>query len=239
MLIDHPIIFIDKLLKLGLGDKGRLLYLKNYIKSGKPIYDSDKNFLKTLQVKLDEHEYSKEDKFIDDFQSNTKFKNTMGFSEYEYNIAKPEEYYSSNENNSLPEFDSGILKIQNSISELQKSNSRLKDNLELILISRQNSPSPQIEKSTPIIPSSNIIKNNVSNSISLFKTNSNSMNMKIFGIKKHDLMAYTSAGLFSLWYAGFQNLFDLGPFQSISLGLALAAALSAGIFYKQQKTSKS
>jgi len=237
MLIDHPIIFIEKLLKSGLGDKDRLLYLRNYIKSGKPLYDSDKNFLKTLQMKLDEKEYFNEDNSNDAFKPNIKFENTLDSPEFKNNISKPEEYYSSDKNNSLSTDDSGILKIQNSINELQKSNSKLKDNLELILISRHNSSPPRIEKLTPIVSSTKIIKNNVSNSIPTFKNNSNSKNVKKIGVKKHDLMAYTSAGLFSLWYAGFQNIVDLGPFQSISLGLAAAAAVSAGIFYKQQKNS--
>lgn len=236
MLIDHPIIFIEKLLKFGLGDKDRLLYLRNYIKSGKPLYDSDKNFLNILQMKLDEKEYFNEDDSIDSFKPNFKFENTSGFSEFKNNVSKPEEYYSSDKNNSFSKGDSGILKIQNSINELQKSNSKLKDNLELILISRNNSSTPKVEKLTPIVSSAKIIKNNISDSIPAFKNNSNSKNVKIVGIKKHDIMAYTSAGLFSLWYAGFQNIVDLGPFQSISLGLAAAAAVSAGIFYKQQKT---
>jgi hypothetical protein len=239
MLTEHPIIFIEKLLKLGLGDKGRLLYLRNHIKSGKTIYESDQNFLKTMQMKLDEFENVKQEKFLDNFNSNNRFNSSIDLSEHEYEIAKSEDNFSVDKNYSSNEFDSGILKIQNSISELQESNSRIKDNLELILISRENLSQPKIEKLTPIISSSNMVKNNVYNSISKLKHSSDSSNLKIFGIKKHDIMAYTSAGLFILWYAGFQNIIDIGPFQSISLGLSAGAALSAGIFYKKQKISKS
>jgi len=239
MLKDHPIVFIEKLLKLGLGDKGRLVYLRDYIKSGKTIYDSDRKFLNTLQKKLDEFENVKDKSSFNNFNSNDKFNATIGFSGYENGVVAPDENYSVDKNYSLNEFDSDILKIQNSISELQQSNSKLKDNLELILISRENPSRTKIEKLPTISLSSNIVKNNVFNSISSLKNNSDSTNLKIFRIKKHDIMAYTSAGLFTLWYAGFQNIVDIGPFQSISLGLSAAAAVYAGIFYKKQKISKS
>ena len=51
-------------------------------------------------------------------------------------------------------------------------------------------------------------------------------------------MAYASAGLFTLWYAGFQNMIDLGPMQNITLGLSAGAATLSFIFYKQKKNSE-
>jgi hypothetical protein len=236
MLIDHPIVFIEKLLKLGLGDKGRLLYLRNYLKSGKILYDSDKKFLNTLRIKLDDLESGTREKFTDNCNSKNKPDNTDIFFGNENNFVK---HGGNNpiDKNTPSTFDSDILKIQNSISELQKRNSKLKDNLELILISRENRSQTTIEKLTPLVSSSSI-RNNPHDSFSSFKNNPNSTNLKIFGMKKHDMMVYVSAGLFTLWYAGFQNIIDLGPFQSISLGLSAASAVSAGIFYKKQKISK-
>jgi hypothetical protein len=239
MRTDHPIIFIEKLLKLGLGDKGRLVYLRDYIKSGKTIYDSDKKFLNTLERKLDRFEKTSQNKSSNNFDSNNKFNDKISFSGYDSDIFKHDDDYSNDKTYTSNEFDSGILKIQDSISELQQSNSRLKDNLELISISRESLSTSRMEKSTPIVSSSNTIKNNIYNSISSHKNNSTSTNLKIFGIKKHDILAYTSAGLFTLWYAGFQNIIDMGPFQSISLGLSAAAAVFAGILYRKAKISKS
>ena len=239
MLTGHPIIFIEKLLKLGLGDKGRLVYLRDYIKSGKTIYASDKKFLNILEKKLDGFERPSQNKPSNNFNSNNKFNDNIGFSGYESDIIKHEDNHSTDKTYTSDEFDSGILKIQDSISELQQSNSRLKDNLELISISRESLSTSRVEKSNPIVSSPNTIKNNIYNSISLHKNNSTSTNLKIFGIKKHDVLAYTSAGLFTLWYAGFQNIVDMGPFQSISLGLSVAAAVFAGILYRQAKISKS
>lgn len=237
MLIDHPIVFIEKLLKLGLGDKGRLLYLRNYLKSGKIIYDSDKKFLNTLRIKLDDLEIGAQENFTDNFNSKIKSEKTDIFLGFENDSVKHKENHLIDKNQSLSSFDSDIVKIQNSISELQKRNSKLKDNLELILISRENRSQTMIEKLTPLVSSSSI-RNNPHDSFSSLKNNPNSTNLKIFGMKKHDMMVYVSAGLFTLWYAGFQNIIDLGPFQSISLGLSAASAVSAGIFYKKQKISK-
>ena len=70
-IIDHPIVIIDKLLKMGKGDKGRLLYLKKALINGKTIYESDKKYLKQMQKELSEN-----GKFTNDSKpskENTKF----------------------------------------------------------------------------------------------------------------------------------------------------------------------
>lgn len=234
ILSEHPIIFIDKLLKLGIGDKGRLLYLRNYIKNGKPIYDSDKNFLKTLEHKLDEIKAQDFDKSFDTLTSDNVIKNSDLFSKFD-DHKSDEKYYS--DTTSSFEFDSEILQIQDSIDDLQKSNSKLKDNLELISLSRENLHQQQLEYTNPDEASLGIIKKYKSNSFSLFKNNSNSSNSKLFKLKKHDVMVYSSAGLFTLWYTSFQNVIDLGSLENIFLGLSAACAVSAGIFYMQKKSS--
>ncbi|MFQ5440764.1 MAG: hypothetical protein ACE5DL_04795 [Nitrosopumilaceae archaeon] len=235
ILNEHPIVFIDKLLKLGIGDKGRLLYLRNYIKSGKTIYDSDKTFLKIMEQKLDETQFSNQDS-SETFSSST-MNNSIKFSKNDNDILTSTPNYSVDEDDSSSSFDSGILKIQNSIGELQKSNSKLRDNLELITLSRKNLPSPKIEKFKLFSSPSNIIKNETSNSVSSLKTNSNLNSLKLFGMKKYDVLAYSSAGLFTLWYASFQNIIELGIFENISLGLSIGSAVTAGILYKKHKTS--
>ena len=231
---EHPIIFIDKLLKLGIGDKGRLLYLRNYLKNGKPLYDSDRKFLETMEHKLYEHTVIDFDKSFYAENSESTIKNSdisPKFTDHKF-----AENYFTDEFSSSSEFDSELLQIQNSIGDLQKSNSKLKDNLELISMSRQNLQQQKLEYTNSDKNSSDITKEHKSKAFSLFK-NSKSSNSKPFKLQKHDVMVYSSAGLFTLWYISFQNIVDLGSAESIFLGLSAACAVSAGIFYKQHKSS--
>ena len=121
------------------------------------------------------------------------------------------------------------------MNKLKKSESRLADNYELLLISRENLSKQKIEISNPIKSRSVISKN--TDVPSLIAKKSELKSSKSFKIKKHDLMAYASAGLFTLWYASFQNMIDLGPFQNITLGLSAGAVAATIMFYKQQQKS--
>ena len=47
---------VDKLLEFNIGEHGRLIYLQNHLREGKPIYDSDKRFLGICLGKLQELE---------------------------------------------------------------------------------------------------------------------------------------------------------------------------------------
>jgi hypothetical protein len=49
-------VLVDKLLEFNIGEHGRLIYLKNHLLEGKPIYDSDKRFLEICLGKLQELE---------------------------------------------------------------------------------------------------------------------------------------------------------------------------------------
>jgi hypothetical protein len=53
MLIEHPVVVIENLLKLNIGDEGRLLYLRKAITNGQIIYNSDKEFLKKMEKELE------------------------------------------------------------------------------------------------------------------------------------------------------------------------------------------
>ena len=44
---------VEKLLEYNIGEHGRLIYLKNYLKKDKPVYESDKRFLQTCLRKLE------------------------------------------------------------------------------------------------------------------------------------------------------------------------------------------
>ena len=236
VLIEHPVVVIEKLLKLGIGDEGRLLYLRKAITNGKPVYDSDKKFLKRMYLELDKIKSHRSDKQDDKFQSDHIENKKKIMSKKKYNISTSTENY-SNKNTQSPEFDSGITKIQNLIGELKKSDSRLMDNLELLLISREISLQSTIDKSNSFGSFSNLSKSNNADLFELIKNNPVSKNSQLFGIKKYNIMASASAGLFAFWFTGYQNMIDIGALPSVALGLSAVAAISAGIFYKLQKTS--
>jgi hypothetical protein len=236
VLIEHPVVVIEKLLKLGKGDEGRLLYLRKAITNGKPVYDSDKKFLTKMYLEFDKIKSESSIKHYDKFQSDHLENKTNILSKNNYDISKPTENY-SNKNTQSPEIDSGLNKIQNLIGELKKSDSRLMDNLELLLISREISSQSTIDKSNSFGSFSDLSKNNNADLFELIKNNPVSKNSQLFGIKKYNILASASAGLFVFWFAGYQNMIDIGALPSVALGLSAGAALSAGIFYKLQKTS--
>ena len=232
--MEHPILVIENLLKMKIGDKGRLLYLRNYIKKGKPLYDSDKKFLNRMQIELEQRT---SESFDDSFQNNSSESSMNTSSDLlESSNRNFSESISTEKKVQSSKGNSEISKIQNLMDKLKKSESRLADNYELLLISRENLPKQKIEISNSIESSSDISKNTVDVS-SLLKNNLEQKPSKSFKIKKHDLMAYASAGLFTLWYASFQNMIDLGPFQNITLGLSAGAVAATIMFYRQQKKS--
>ncbi len=235
LLIEHPVLVVEELLKLGMGDEGRLLYLRNAITRGTIIHKSDKNYLKKMELKLDEIKSTKSDKPSKNSQFENTLDKTIIMSDDKYKFFKHENH--SIKNKQFSGTDSGTLKIQNLIGELKKSESKLIDNLELLLLSREVSSQKEIDNSISISSFSNSLKNHNADLFAMIKDNPLTEN-KSFRIKKHDVMAATSAGLFALWFASYQNLIDMGPLQYISLGLSASLAVSAGIFYKKYKTSK-
>lgn len=233
LIIEHPMSLIENLLKAAKGDKGRLLYLKNAIKNGKTIYESDQKYLHTMQNAYPELL----------FQENTS--NNLS----QHNSVEP--YFSAELKNkstkkpkqllqnkvSFDSFDFELETIQNSLSDLKTKESKIKDNLKLLSINHEILSQTKIDQSNSFGSFSNLSKNTPSDLFELIKDSSNVKMAHRFRIKKHNVMAYASAGLFSLWFAGYQNLIDLGVFQGLSLGFSAGAAVSAGLFYK--KNSKS
>ena len=220
LLIENPISIIEKLLKLGLGDEGRLLYLRKSIRSGKRIYESDKKFLKKMQTELDNYKIKKLIK--------------SGENHFGNSVKNPKALHQ--EEKSISEVDPDIEKIQTLLAELKISDSKLMDNLEILLLSREGFPEQKEEK--PISSFSNILKNHNADLFEMIK-NSPVSETKILKIKKYDIFAAASAGLFTLWFAGYQNLIDLGPLQGLVLGLCAGAAVLCGIFFKKEKSKNS
>jgi hypothetical protein len=149
MLIEHPVVVIENLLKLNIGDEGRLLYLRKAITTGQIIYNSDKEFLKKMEKELELVNSAKE-KGLD------KSKNSVS---------------EKNSNNISNSFESYINSIQDSISELKTKDSKIKDNLELLLLSREVSTQIEIDKANSFGSFSKLTKNSNADLFSLLKKN--------------------------------------------------------------------
>ena len=233
LVIEHPIPLIENLLKAGKGDEGRLLYLRKALKNGKVIYESDKNYLYSMQK-----EYSE---IL--FTENTSEKQSQ-------NISVPKKLSKEIKNKStntqrktsqtketFDSFEFELETIKGSLQDLKTKESKIKDNLEFLSMNREILTQTTIDRSNSFGSFSNLPKTTPSDLFELIK-NTPTMEKTKIGIKKHDVMAYVSAGLFSLWFVGYSNLIDLGVFQGLSLGFSAGAAVSAGLFYRKLKSEK-
>ena len=228
VIIEHPVAVIEDLLKLGIGDEGRLLYLRKAITNGKTVYDSDKKFLKRMYEELDKTKSEISGKHNDRSHSGHTGNKSNTLTKNKYEISK------ANENSQSEESYSGITKIQNLIDELKKSDSRVMDNLELLLISREITTQSNVDKSNSFGSFSKFSNNNA-DLFDLLKNDPVSKNSQLFGFKKYHIMAYATAGLFALSFAGFQSMIDLGPIPSVALGLSAGTALIRRYFLQIEK----
>lgn len=134
-------------------------------------------------------------------------------------------------------FEFELETIKGSLQDLKTKESKIKDNLEFLSMNREILTQTTIDRSNSFGSFSNLPKTTPSDLFELIK-NTPTMEKTKIGIKKHDVMAYVSAGLFSLWFVGYSNLIDLGVFQGLSLGFSAGAAVSAGLFYRKLKSEK-
>ena len=145
MLIEHPVVVIEKLLKFRMGDEGRLLYLRKAVTQGQILYDSDKEYLKKMQRKLDLKNPEKISKTSKKDPVLKKKKNNLPKNKSRLTTSKKDLI-----NNKTPEesgiSESEITTIQNSISDLKNKDSKIKDNLELLLINREIITQSEIDK---------------------------------------------------------------------------------------------
>jgi len=147
VLVEHPVLFIENLLKLGIGDKGRLQYLKNALKNGTIIHDSDKKFLKKMQNNLGRVGGSRGEKSFENVDSHY-LTNSTSFPSETKPPSSCTRVNSINKKNPISSgSDSDIKKIQNQLSELKQSDSKLMDNLELLLVSHEGLSRSKIENS--------------------------------------------------------------------------------------------
>lgn len=233
LVIEHPIPLIENLLKAGKGDEGRLLYLRKALKNGKVIYESDKNYLYSMQK-----EYSE---IL--FTENTSEKQSQNISVPKKlskeikNKSTKTQRKTSQTKETFDSFEFELETIKGSLQDLKTKESKIKDNLEFLSMNRQILTQTTIDRSNSFGSFSNLPKTTPSDLFELIK-NTPTMEKTKIGIKKHDVMAYVSAGLFSLWFVGYSNLIDLGVFQGLSLGFSAGAAVSAGLFYRKLKSEK-
>jgi hypothetical protein len=229
LVIEHPIPLIENLLKAGKGDKGRLLYLKNAIKNGKIIYESDQKYLHVMQNKYPE--LLCQEQKAHNFSQNNSVEPCFSATIKNNSIKKPKQ--SSQNENLSNSFDFELEKIQNSLSDLKTKESKMKDNLELLSVNHEILSQTKIDQSNSFGSFSKLSKDTPSDLFELIKNSPNVDKSGKFRIKKQNAMTYASAGLFSLWFAGYQNLIDLGVFQGLTLGFSAGAAVLAGLFYKK------
>jgi len=229
LVIEHPISLIENLLNAGKGDKGRLLYLKNAIKNGKTIYESDQKYLHTMQNTYPELVFLENPSHN---LSQNNYVNSYFSAEIKNKFTKKSKQPSQNKT-LIDSFDFELDTIQNSLSDLKTKESKIKDSLKLLSINHEILYQTKIDQSNSFGSFPNLSKNTHSDLFELIKNSPNLDKVPRFRIKKHNAMTYASAGLFSLWAAGFQNLIDLGVFQGLSLSFSAGAAVSAGLFYKK------
>ena len=119
------------------------------ITTGQTVYNSDKEFLKNMQRKLDA---VKSAKTLD--------------------LNKSKNDFSENKNNNASnKFKSELVSIQNSISELKNSDSKINDNLELLSLSREVSSQITIDKSNSFGSFSKLTNKSNANLFSLLTNN--------------------------------------------------------------------
>lgn len=236
MIIEHPIMIIENLLKMGKGDEGRLLYLRKALIDGKTIYESDKKYLKKMNDLLNQNQDNtsipKHSTLPIEQNIEKKIKNERNLSES--NSKK----YLVGDIFKFDSFDFELQTLHNSIIDLKKKESHIKDNLELIALNREILTQHEFDKSNTFGAFLNLPKKSSSDLFDLIATKPNLENSQFFKLPKYSLMTCVSASLFSLWWAGFQNLIDLGSLQGLLLGFSAGSATAAGLFYKKEKNVK-
>jgi hypothetical protein len=121
MLIEHPVVVIEEILKFNLGDEDRLLYIRKAITKGQTIYHSDREFLKRMLIELDKvksKKIIKLEKSNDEIKLDSRDNNSFD-KKNKSNSLKTKKGFSKEENNEIKNnFEFEIQSIQNSISEL-------------------------------------------------------------------------------------------------------------------------
>ena len=122
VLTDHPMIIIDSLLKLNIGDKGRIYHLRKSLKEGRVLSESDRKYLNKMKNELIRNKTPVFDKSFYNYHENL----------ISFNGASLEK-----SQNLVSSFELEINKMKESISNVKYHTERIMDNLELLTINRE------------------------------------------------------------------------------------------------------
>ena len=122
ILVDHPMLLVEELLKFRIGDKGRLHHIRDSLKAGRSLSDSDKIFLKEMKQNL-------ETNAIQDLENS--------FYHFGDNLISSNDTSSEKTEDGNTDFEIEIQKMKESISTIRYHDERIMDNLELLTTNRE------------------------------------------------------------------------------------------------------
>lgn len=251
LLIDNPMETVNALLKLHIGDEGRLLYLRNSLKKGKVIFNSDKLFLQRMQAILDQRS-----KKISSIQIKPTLKQATQKKIFEYNkndpafIDKPYEIVppskeQKNKNvfqhyKQIPDLEKILFDISNSIIELKESQYKILTNLEELknnykkyLMYDQTSTNFNIDKLDEQSQSDEFQNNSIESNKENNAFSNYSKRKKT--LKNSDILAWLTSGLFIVWFANYLKIIDINPYEHLFLITSIGLAIYLGLHRLRRK----
>ena len=259
---------IEKLLEFNIGEHGRLIYLKNHLISGKPIFDSDKRFLEICLGKLQELEggtiitenleINHDEKYLKmiDKLLDSEIGDTTRLRSIKQNIieGKPlvesDEIYFKEKYEQFAQIDDNerttreALQIIAKLKHAEIGNSERLESIKEKLEQRIALPIPDIKyfnekaKELKRLQAEQVFSQESKTKI---RHNENGNNGSPFTltIKISDVMLASACIIYTIWVLGL-FLFDISPIHEHLLGLALGLGVGVVVVYKiQKKASKS
>ena len=202
---------------MGIGDQGRLNYLKNSIKKKSIIYESDKKFLYQVKHRLEETHYPK-------IIRSQKQKRYIPRN-YPQQVSRQEFSKKIDENSS----EKILVAMLHEIHEIKQRQLRTVDQIQVL--------SSKLEKSKNIT-NLDQFKPNYVEKIEINDVNKTTVKTLSFVKESSKIMIWSASGLSILWYAGFLNLITLGEAKDIFLGISIGLASGVVILQRLQKFLK-
>lgn len=220
-LVENPIGLVEELIIAKIGDRGRLEYLKDSLKKGKRIYNSDRVFLKKMQSVLENRhpEWKHADK-------NPEIETPS------VEVIKRPSYDSAHQVEKAASMQGSLLQIERQKSELAgliKSLNSLKET-QIDMVGRLGAIVDALESS---YEKQRTVKEEADQHISRQPKDSPKDSKKQLHT---DLLVWGAAGSFVLWAASLFDIVSIGSAAEILLGISVGLATGASISYKTQKT---
>ncbi len=254
---------VDKLLEFNIGEHGRLIYLKNHLLGGKPIYDSDKRFLEICLGKLQELEggtimtenleIDHDEKYLKmiDKLLESEIGDTVRLRTIKQSIAvgKPlvesDEIYFKEKYEQFTQIDENerttrdALLIIKKLKQAEIGNSERLESIKEKLEQRIALPIPDIryfnEKAKELkrLQADKELSQEPKSKVKS-RVNGNSGSPFTLTIKISDLMLACACITYTIWILGL-FLFDISPIHEHLLGLSLGLGVGVVVIYKIQK----